>query len=144
MKIVSLRLASGVMTQDEIDAERRRRGYWLRMAREHAGPDGGPITQAAVAEALGRSKKSGSSISDLEKGLRDASATELTRLARLYGVPVSWFSEPRPTDLEDLLRAKQLAAGAVEAEAEDWASAEPEEDRAVEGGGAAEPRRLRA
>ena len=89
------------MTQDEIAAERRRRGYWLRMAREHAAKDGGPITQAAAAEAIGLSKRSGSAISDLEKGIRDAKSTELTRLARLYGVPVQWFSEPRPTDLED-------------------------------------------
>lgn len=38
----------------------------------------------------------------MEKGKRDASATELTILARLYEVPVSWFSEPKPTDLEEI------------------------------------------
>lgn len=135
MKIVPLRLASVLMTEDERAAERRRRGYWLRLAREHAGPGGGVLNQAVAAKAIGLSEKSGSAISDIEKGHRDASATELTILARLYGVPVSWFIEPKETDLEHLLAVKDLAAAALEAEAEGWASGEREAD--LEDGGAA-------
>lgn len=135
MKVVPLRLASVLMTEDERLAERERRGYWLRLAREHAGPGGGVLNQAVAAKAIGLSKNSGSSISDMEKGKRDASATELTILARLYGVPVSWFIEPKQTDLEELLTAKQRANDALEAEAEDWASLEREPDPTVGGGG---------
>lgn len=120
MKIVHLRLAWDPMTEEELQAERRRRGYWLRLARQHAGPGGTALNQSVVAKAIGLSENSGSAISDMEKGNRDPSATELTRLARLYGVPVSWFSEPRSTDEDDLLEAKRLAAAALEAEAEDW------------------------
>lgn len=144
MKVVPLRLALVAMTEDELAAERRRRGYWLRLARQHAGPDGGPLNQSVVAKAIGLSEKSGSAISDMEKGLRDPSATELTRLARLYDVPVSWFSEPRPTDAEDLLRGKELALGALEAEAEDWASAAGEQGPGVEAASGDEPRRRSA
>ena len=144
MNIVPLGLASVVMTNDEVAAERRRRGYWLRLARQHAGPDGGELTQADVAAHLGLSGKSGSSISNLEKGRREASATELTRLARLYGVPVSFFSEPQPTDAEMLLRAKTLAAAAIEAEAEDWASQERGTDLGAGDGGGELPRRRSA
>lgn len=119
-----LRLALLPMTEEELQAERRRRGYWLRLARQHAGPGGTALNQSVVAKAIGLSEKSGSAISDMERGDRDPSATELTRLARLYGVPISWFSEPRPTDAEDLDRAKELAAAALEAEAEDWEAGE--------------------
>lgn len=134
MKIVPLRLASVLMTEAEREAERRRRGYWLRLARENAGPNGGVLNQAVAAKAIGLSERSGSAISDMEKGKREASATELTILARLYGVPVSWFSEPKPTDLEELLEAKRLAADALDDEAADWAAGEQERDPAAEGG----------
>lgn len=113
------------MTEDELQAERRRRGYWLRLARTQAGPGGRGLNQSVVAKAIGLSENSGSAISDMEKGNRDPSATELTQLARLYGVPISWFSEPRPTDAEELERAKELALAALEAEAEDWEAGEP-------------------
>ena len=133
------------MTNEDVMAERRRRGYWLRLARQHAGPDGGELTQADVAARLGLSGKSGSSISNLEKGRREASATELTRLARLYGVPVNWFSEPRPTNEEMLLEAKRLAGGALEAEAEDWEASQGRgSDPAAADAGAVPPGRRTA
>lgn len=138
------RLAWGVMTEDELQAERRRRGYWLRLARSHAGPTGRGLNQSVVAKAIGLSENSGSAISDMERGNRDPSATELTRLARLYRVPISWFSEPRPTDEEDLIEAMQLAAAALEAEAEDWASTERGSDPEGEGDGDDQPRRRSA
>lgn len=136
-----------IVSRQEIDeraAERRRRGYWLRLAREHAGPEGGVLNQAVAAKAIGLSERSGSAISDMEKGKRDASATELTILARLYGVPVSWFIEPQPTDLEELLAAKAEAVGALEAEAEDWASEEQEPSPTSGGDEAAPPERRSA
>jgi transcriptional regulator with XRE-family HTH domain len=131
------------MTEDELQAERRRRGYWLRLARTQAGPGGTTLNQSVVAKAIGLSENSGSAISDMEKGNRDPSATELTRLARLYGVPISWFSEPRPTDAEELERAKELALAAIEAEAEDW-DAGDRSGPPGEGGTSGEPRRRTA
>ena len=106
VKVMVPHLAWVVMTEDELQAERRRRGYWLRLARQRAGSGGSALNQSVVAKAIGLSENSGPANSDMEKGNRDPSATELMRLARLYNVPVSWFSEPRPTVEEDLLGAK--------------------------------------
>jgi transcriptional regulator with XRE-family HTH domain len=107
-----LRLLSVPMTEDEIAALRRRRGYWLRLAREQANMD-----QNSVARELGMSARSGTSILAWEKGKRSPSMDQLDQLARIYGVPLSTFTEPRPTDEEWL---QGLAVSALEAEAEDW------------------------
>lgn len=60
-----LRLLSVPMTEDELTATRRRRGYWLRLARERANMD-----QNSVARELGMSPKSGTSVLAWEKGTR--------------------------------------------------------------------------
>jgi transcriptional regulator with XRE-family HTH domain len=100
-----LRLVSVAMTEDELATVRRRRGYWLRLARERANMD-----QNSVARELGMSPKSGTSVLAWEKGVRSPTMDQLDQLARIYGVPVSTFSEPRPTDEEWLAG---LALGAV-------------------------------
>ena len=109
-----LRLVSVPMTENELTALRRRRGYWLRLAREQANMD-----QNSVARELGMSARSGTSVLAWEKGKRSPSMDQLDQLARIYGVPISTFTEPRPTDEEWL---QGLAAGAIAAEAEDWES----------------------
>jgi len=106
-----LRLLSVPMTEDELTATRRRRGYWLRLARERANMD-----QNSVAHALGMSAKSGTSVLAWEKGVRSPNVDQLHQLARLYSVPVAVFMEPRPTDEEWLL---DLATGAVKLALED-------------------------
>lgn len=88
-------LRSVRMTDDEIETLGRRRGAWLRKARDRVDMD-----QNSVAKAIGLSERSGTSVLAWEKGRRSPSADQLHRLARLYGVPVSTFTDPRPTDEE--------------------------------------------
>jgi transcriptional regulator with XRE-family HTH domain len=132
-----LRLVSVPMTEDELAALRRRRGYWLRLAREQANMD-----QNSVARELGMSDRSGTSVLAWEKGKRSPSMDQLDRLARIYGVPISTFTEPRPTDEEWL---QDLAASALEAEAEDWESSQGQgSDPAAAGDGDVPPGRRTA
>ena len=119
------------MTDQEIEAEKRRRGYWLRLARFHAAADGGPMNQAEVADAIGLSKNSGSTISNWEHGRGEGpSAQQLLQLARLYRVPPAWFFEPRPTDEEELLA---IAVGAAAAGLEDEGPPEGPPDPEADG-----------
>lgn len=106
MKVGRSDLALLPMTEIEATAERRRLGYWLRLARETAGDDGKGVNQAEAARAIGLSGNSGSAISDLEHGLRDAKQRELTQLANYYDVPPETFWQPRPTDQEWLADQK--------------------------------------
>lgn len=111
------------MTDEEIEADKRRRGYWLRLARLHAGPAGEPMNQAEVADAIGLSKNSGSTISNWEHGRGEGpSAQQLLQLARLYRVPAVTFFDPQATDEERLLL---IAGGAAVAALEDEAGEEP-------------------
>ena len=55
----------------------------LRLARENSG-----LTQGQVAEKVGWHRPT---VSEIEAGRRRLSADEATRLARLYGVSVSWL-----------------------------------------------------
>lgn len=57
----------------------------LRDARDYVG-----LRQDHVASELGVSR---SAISEIESGRRKVSATELTKMARLYERPVSWFTD---------------------------------------------------
>ncbi len=106
-----LRLVSVPMTESELAILRRRRGYWLRLAREAANMD-----QNSAARELGMSPKSGTSVLAWEKGTRSPTADQLHQLARIYRVPVSLFTEPRPTDEEWL---SEIASGAVALARED-------------------------
>ena len=128
---MSLRLLSAPMTEDELTKLRRRRGYWLRLARERANMD-----QNSVARELGMSPKSGTSVLAWEKGTRAPNMDQLHQLARIYDVPVSTFSEPRPTDEEWL---DELVTAAGELEREDWEAGERPAPP-TEGGTGGEPR----
>jgi transcriptional regulator with XRE-family HTH domain len=81
------------MTTEE--DQRRRRGYWLRLARQRSG-----LTLKQVAVAMGYALRSQTTIRLWELGQRDPSDIQLTRIAGVYRVPVSVFSEPRKTDQE--------------------------------------------
>jgi transcriptional regulator with XRE-family HTH domain len=103
-----LRLVSVPMTEDELAQLRRRRGYWLRLARERANMD-----QNSVALQLGMSPRSGTSVLAWEKGTRSPTMDQLDQLARIYSVPISSFTESLPTD-EEWLDDLVSAAGALE------------------------------
>lgn len=96
---MSARLASLLMAKSEVEYElaRKRRAWWLFVARLSAG-----MNQAGVATALGLSENSASTVSDWERGTQDPSLKQLHDLAILYGVPLSLFTAPEPTDEEAL------------------------------------------
>lgn len=80
----------------------------LRMAREMAG-----LSQGQVAKLLGLHRPS---VSEIEAGRRKVSADEITRLAEIYGVSLSWLarakgedSEADPHDDRIELAARELA-----------------------------------
>lgn len=100
------------------DAERdnKRRGYWLRMARERAN-----YSQATAAEMLGLSNQSKSTMSAWEAGTREPRIRYLKAMAELYGVPLSVFTDPEPT-AEERLDALVSDAGGLERE--DWEAGE--------------------
>lgn len=89
--------------EDDDDAlitdEARRRGYWMKLARNEAG-----VTVEDAAVAAGLAKTSGSSVTKWERGGR-IRMDQMTKLARRYGVPVRLFTEPDPTDADRLASA---------------------------------------
>lgn len=103
-------------TEEELAATRRRRGYWLRLARRGK-------SQAGVAEFLGLSPKSASTVSDWERGEGDPSLRQLEKLAAYYRVPIAVFINPPKTDDE---RLDDLARGAAWLEREDWEAGDRE------------------
>lgn len=115
----SPRLVWAAMT-DDAKAERRRRGFWLREARERAG-----LKQPDVAQRLGYSAKSASTVKMWESGERDVPTRHLAALARLYGVPAEVFVNPEQSAEE---RLNELARGAI-ALARDDLAAEVAPDR---------------
>lgn len=100
------------MTEDEL-AEQRRRGYYLRIAREWRG-----ATLAAAAEAAGLADSSGSSVSLWERGERPIPLVRLKRLADYYQVPLAFLMTPEQTDLERLQAAVLEASELERAERE--------------------------
>jgi transcriptional regulator with XRE-family HTH domain len=73
------------------------------------------MNQTGVAQALGLSGKSGSTIGDWERGVSQPSLRQLAQLAALYQVPLDLFVTPPKTDDERLDEIVQLAAGAERA-----------------------------
>lgn len=120
-------------TEEELELRRRRRAWWLRVAR--AG-----MNQTGVATSIGLSEKSGSTIGDWERGVSEPSLRQLEQLAALYGVPVTLFVNPPKTDEERLDEIVQLAT------AEERADYVTEGERGRPAGGApsVEPRRRSA
>lgn len=85
------------MADETVDAYRRRRGHWLRVARQRSG-----LTLKEVAQELGYSLRSSTTIKLWEDGERDPSDVRLRRLAEVYRVPVEVFTDPDETDVERL------------------------------------------
>ena len=115
--------------------ETKRRGFWLRVARERAN-----LSQEAVAKEIGLSSTSKSTMSAWENGTRDPKLRHLTAMARLYGVPVAVFMEPTATATELLEeRLAALARAAIRAAVSD-AQTEAQRPPAAAGPPAAQPR----
>lgn len=114
----NLRLV-GMPTDDEIDVLRRRRAWWIAAARR---ADPRQPTLAAVATAVGLKVKSASTVSDWENAIGGGpSMSQLERLAAYYRLPLSTFTEPRPTEQEVLDSLRDLSRAAVELGTEDSA-----------------------
>jgi len=97
--------------------EQRRRGFWLRIARERA-----ELSQEDAAKAIGLSGKSKSTMSAWEAGTREIPASKVAALARLYGVPVEHLMEPAPTAFEAIEAwLTEAVATAAALERSDWA-----------------------
>lgn len=103
-------------THEELELRRRRRAWWLRVARESRG-----LSQGGVAESLGLSRKSASTVGDWERYVSDPSLRQLEMLAVLYGVPLAMFTDPPETDEE---RLDRIVSGASALEREDWEAGE--------------------
>ncbi len=88
-----------VMTSEDTSTYRRRRGHWLRVARQRAG-----LTLKQVAAAMDYSQRSQTTIKLWEDGERDPSDVQLRRLAGVLGIPVEVFTDPDETDDERLER----------------------------------------
>lgn len=92
---------------EDLERYRYRRGYWLKVARRRAGR----LTLEAVAELMGYSQRSSSTIKLWEDGKRDPSDVQLRKIAGVYGVPAEVFTDPDETDEERLdTRVKRLVA----------------------------------
>lgn len=124
------------MTTEEAQRRRRRRGYWLRLARLRA-----DLNQNEVARRLGMSDRSGTTVLAWEQGRRDPKASVLEQLAEIYGVPPELLLKPPPTDEE---RLDEIVRAASALEREDWDAGEGSRGPGAGAGPAAEPRRRSA
>jgi len=87
----------------DIDSIRTSIAARLRAAREQAG-----LSQGQVAKLLDLHRPS---ISEIEAGRRRVSAEELSRLAGIYNVSISWLTDEKPevADPAVELAARELA-----------------------------------
>jgi len=113
MSFLFPRLVSVPMSGSDRARLMRRRAHWLFLARKVA-----EVKQHEAAAVLGYAN--GTSILQLEKGRQDPTAVQMQQLADLYGVPVSMFADPDPTDEERVIAARaELARAAIELARED-------------------------
>ena len=91
-------LAFAGMATNDADAYRRRRGHWLRVARQAEG-----LTLKEVAREMGYSLRSASTIKLWEDGKRDPSDVQLRHLAEVLNRPIDVFTDPDETDEERLV-----------------------------------------
>lgn len=116
-------------TKEEQLAARRRRGYWIKRARERQG-----LTLHYVATKLGYKDKSISTPSLWESGKRPVPGDQMEPLARLLSLPDGFLLRPPMTDDERLDAAIDAASTG---EQSDWESGEeppPEVDDEPDGG----------
>lgn len=112
------------MSENDRDAVRKRRGHWMRIARERLG-----LSTDQVAKAVGYTgQKPGSIVTRWEKGERAVPSDRFELLARVLGLPPEWLTTPPVSDVERLeARLDELARAAGALEREDW---EAVQDRA--------------
>lgn len=101
----SLRLVS-VSMADRM-AARRRRGYWIRLARRRKG-----WGQKRLAHALGYTDGQAGNLSKWESGERPIPSDLFEPLARALGLPPKFLVSPPMTDEERLDEAIQSASDA--------------------------------
>lgn len=89
------------MTRDEELRTHRRRGWWIRIAREGRG-----ITLAALADALGYQDGQGT-VSMWERGARPVPSGKFPAIAQLLDLPAAYLVTPPTTD-EERLEADRL------------------------------------
>lgn len=102
--------------------ESRRRGFWMRIARERKG-----ISQDTAATGLGLKAKSKSTLSKWENGTQEPRMTMLAKMAVLYEVSVEFLAAP-PLTAHELIDQRLNAAVTAGARLEqsDWdLAAEP-------------------
>jgi transcriptional regulator with XRE-family HTH domain len=109
---------------------RRRRGYWVRLARKRRG-----WGQKELAHALGYNDGQTGNLSKWESGERPIPSDLFEPLARALGLPSDFLVRPPMTDEERLDLAIQSAS---DAERRDWES-EPEPGPGVDDELADEP-----
>lgn len=85
------------MADETAQQQRYRRGYWMRLARRRSG-----LTLKEVAQAMGYSLRSQTTIKLWEDGKRDPSDIQLTKIAAVYKIPVEILYRPAETDEERL------------------------------------------
>src|SRR4051794_7951235 len=91
------------MADSERLAVRRRRGYWVSLARRRKG-----LTLDALAELVGYGKTSGSVVSRWESGDRAVPSDRFPRLSEVLDLPPEYLVRPPLTDserLDELARA---------------------------------------
>lgn len=116
------------MAGSDRDLARRRRGRWIRLARERR-----ELTTDGLAAALGyKGAKPGSVVSRWESGERAVPSDLFPAIAAVLQLPAEWLTNPPMTDLERLEeRLDELMNAAARLERDDWAAGE---DRAPEDG----------
>ncbi|MEA2875537.1 MAG: hypothetical protein QOF14_733 [Hyphomicrobiales bacterium] len=106
-------MVSQPMTRVQDEADRKRLGEKLRDARKYLG-----LKQEDVATALGVQR---TALVDIESGQRRVEAIELTRLAKLYRQPVSYFTGEDAAASELPAEVAHLARKAAELSDQDRA-----------------------
>jgi transcriptional regulator with XRE-family HTH domain len=101
------------MTDEQRDAVRRRRGYWVRLARRNKG-----LGLKEFGHALGYTGNVTGNLSKWETGDRPIPSDMFEPIARVVGLPPNFLVRPPLTDEERLDAAIRLAA---EQELQDWA-----------------------
>ena len=112
------------MADSERQAVRRRRGYWIALARKRK-----QLTGDALAELVGYAKGSGSVVSRWESGDRPVPSDRFERIAEVLDLPAAWLVKPPLTDSE---RLEQVVSEGAALERRDWEREEAERRAAAD------------
>lgn len=130
-KVPGWLVSAAVATEEEIQAVRKRRGFWIQRARKRKG-----YTLEALAAAMGYRSISG--VSRWESGGRAVPGDKFEPLARYLSLPPGFLVNPPLTDDE---RLDEAVRAAEELEREDSDEEQPPALRAVAALAAAPRRR---